>query len=157
MHFICLAGGLLVGAPEEVPRSSMLSEADLQYYVSCYEKSGFRLAMAPLFNSADAFHRDFEFSRQRSKSDVCMSLHSYPNKKVAYNWKKTGQTWWNKKYPFCPLEGHWTGIVTWTEMRSGRASVLIQRFVTFVKMESGNISFSLTSDCVDRCCFLLLW
>lgn len=47
MRFICLAGGLLVGAPEDVPRSSMLSEADLQYYVSCYKKNGFRLGVAP--------------------------------------------------------------------------------------------------------------
>lgn len=31
-----------MGVPEVVPRSSMLSEADLQYYVSRYKMSGFR-------------------------------------------------------------------------------------------------------------------
>uniref|UniRef100_A0A672FE98 AB hydrolase-1 domain-containing protein n=1 Tax=Salarias fasciatus TaxID=181472 RepID=A0A672FE98_SALFA len=36
------AGGLFAGLPEEIPRSSMLTEADLQYYISQYTKSGFR-------------------------------------------------------------------------------------------------------------------
>ncbi|XP_069576402.1 bifunctional epoxide hydrolase 2 [Brachyistius frenatus] len=35
-------GGLFVGLPEEIPRSSMLTEADLQYYVSRYKDGGFR-------------------------------------------------------------------------------------------------------------------
>ncbi|KAM9465813.1 bifunctional epoxide hydrolase 2 [Clarias gariepinus] len=35
-------GGLLVGMPEEVPRSAILSEAELQYYIQQYRKSGFR-------------------------------------------------------------------------------------------------------------------
>ncbi|XP_017290041.1 bifunctional epoxide hydrolase 2 [Kryptolebias marmoratus] len=39
---VCARGGLLVGQPEEVPRSSMLTEADLQYYVSQYKEKGFR-------------------------------------------------------------------------------------------------------------------
>uniref|UniRef100_A0A671Z177 Epoxide hydrolase 2, cytoplasmic n=1 Tax=Sparus aurata TaxID=8175 RepID=A0A671Z177_SPAAU len=39
---VCVTGGLLVGQPDEVPRSSMLTEADLQYYVSQYRERGFR-------------------------------------------------------------------------------------------------------------------
>ncbi|KAM9316361.1 bifunctional epoxide hydrolase 2 [Gastrophryne carolinensis] len=35
-------GGLFVGIPEEVPRSKILSEFDLQYYVTQFKKSGFR-------------------------------------------------------------------------------------------------------------------
>ncbi|XP_017332404.1 bifunctional epoxide hydrolase 2 [Ictalurus punctatus] len=35
-------GGLFVGMPEEVPRSAILSEAELQYYIQQYRKSGFR-------------------------------------------------------------------------------------------------------------------
>jgi len=36
------AGGLFVGLPEQIPRSCILTEADLQYYVSQYEEQGFR-------------------------------------------------------------------------------------------------------------------
>uniref|UniRef100_A0A3Q2CHD4 Epoxide hydrolase 2 n=1 Tax=Cyprinodon variegatus TaxID=28743 RepID=A0A3Q2CHD4_CYPVA len=36
------AGGLFVGLPEQIPRSAMLTEADLQYYVSQFRESGFR-------------------------------------------------------------------------------------------------------------------
>nr|XP_046238373.1 bifunctional epoxide hydrolase 2 [Scatophagus argus] len=39
---VCARGGLLVGQPEQMPRSSMLTEADLQYYVSQYTARGFR-------------------------------------------------------------------------------------------------------------------
>ncbi|XP_072263306.1 bifunctional epoxide hydrolase 2 [Pyxicephalus adspersus] len=35
-------GGLFVGLPEEIPRSKILSEADLQYYIKQFKKSGFR-------------------------------------------------------------------------------------------------------------------
>lgn len=35
-------GGLLVGQPEDVPLSSMVTEADLQFYVSRYKDQGFR-------------------------------------------------------------------------------------------------------------------
>uniref|UniRef100_A0AAR2LDD0 AB hydrolase-1 domain-containing protein n=1 Tax=Pygocentrus nattereri TaxID=42514 RepID=A0AAR2LDD0_PYGNA len=42
VFFLFLSGGLFVGLPEEVPRSSMLSEEALQYYVQQYTKSGFR-------------------------------------------------------------------------------------------------------------------
>lgn len=38
-----ITGGLFVGLPEQIPRSSMLTEADLQYYVSQYKERGFRL------------------------------------------------------------------------------------------------------------------
>lgn len=37
-----LSGGLFVGLPEEAPRSAILSEAELQYYIQQYRKSGFR-------------------------------------------------------------------------------------------------------------------
>lgn len=37
-----ITGGLFVGLPEEIPQSSMLTQADLQYYVSQFEKTGFR-------------------------------------------------------------------------------------------------------------------
>ncbi|KAF6734906.1 Bifunctional epoxide hydrolase 2 [Oryzias melastigma] len=37
-----LTGGLFVGLPEEIPQSSMLTQSVLQYYVSQFEKSGFR-------------------------------------------------------------------------------------------------------------------
>ncbi|XP_037552260.1 bifunctional epoxide hydrolase 2 [Nematolebias whitei] len=39
---VCARGGLFVGLPEEIPRSSMLTEAELQYYVSQYKENGFR-------------------------------------------------------------------------------------------------------------------
>ncbi|XP_038158252.1 bifunctional epoxide hydrolase 2 [Cyprinodon tularosa] len=39
---VCARGGLFVGLPEQIPRSSMLTEADLQYYVSQFRESGFR-------------------------------------------------------------------------------------------------------------------
>lgn len=39
---VCARGGLFVGLPQEIPRSSMLTEADLQYYVSQYKEQGFR-------------------------------------------------------------------------------------------------------------------
>ncbi|XP_070711845.1 bifunctional epoxide hydrolase 2 [Pempheris klunzingeri] len=39
---VCARGGLLVGQPEQVPRSSLVTEADLQYYVSQYKERGFR-------------------------------------------------------------------------------------------------------------------
>lgn len=85
MRFICVAGGLLVGMPEEVPRSAMLSEADLQYYVSCYKKSGFRLAVARSLNSAVFFLTVIiNFHSKIFKSDVCVweLLRWYLNKVV---------------------------------------------------------------------------
>ncbi|XP_013877245.1 bifunctional epoxide hydrolase 2 [Austrofundulus limnaeus] len=39
---VCARGGLFVGLPQKIPRSSMLTEMDLQYYVSQFKKSGFR-------------------------------------------------------------------------------------------------------------------
>ncbi|KAI3366167.1 hypothetical protein L3Q82_009990 [Scortum barcoo] len=39
---VCARGGLFVGLPEKIPQSSMLTEADLQYYVSMYRERGFR-------------------------------------------------------------------------------------------------------------------
>lgn len=39
---VCARGGLFVGLPEQIPRSSMLSEAALHYYVSQYKERGFR-------------------------------------------------------------------------------------------------------------------
>ncbi|XP_049919935.1 bifunctional epoxide hydrolase 2 [Epinephelus moara] len=39
---VCARGGLFVGLPEQTPRSSMLMEADLQFYVSQYKERGFR-------------------------------------------------------------------------------------------------------------------
>ncbi|XP_015249181.1 PREDICTED: bifunctional epoxide hydrolase 2 [Cyprinodon variegatus] len=39
---VCARGGLFVGLPEQIPRSAMLTEADLQYYVSQFRESGFR-------------------------------------------------------------------------------------------------------------------
>ncbi|XP_072546443.1 bifunctional epoxide hydrolase 2 [Salminus brasiliensis] len=39
---VCKKGGLFVGLPEDVPRSSILSEEALQYYVQQFTKSGFR-------------------------------------------------------------------------------------------------------------------
>ncbi|KAG7236316.1 hypothetical protein INR49_001135 [Caranx melampygus] len=35
-------GGLFTGLPEQIPMSSIMTEADLQYYVSRYKKNGFR-------------------------------------------------------------------------------------------------------------------
>uniref|UniRef100_A0A3B5LNB5 AB hydrolase-1 domain-containing protein n=1 Tax=Xiphophorus couchianus TaxID=32473 RepID=A0A3B5LNB5_9TELE len=37
-----LLGGLFVGLPQQIPRSSMLTEADLRYYVGRFRGSGFR-------------------------------------------------------------------------------------------------------------------
>uniref|UniRef100_A0A3P8YR26 AB hydrolase-1 domain-containing protein n=1 Tax=Esox lucius TaxID=8010 RepID=A0A3P8YR26_ESOLU len=39
---VCARGGLLVGLPEEIPRSSMLSENALQFYINQYKDKGFR-------------------------------------------------------------------------------------------------------------------
>uniref|UniRef100_A0A665W7D5 AB hydrolase-1 domain-containing protein n=1 Tax=Echeneis naucrates TaxID=173247 RepID=A0A665W7D5_ECHNA len=39
---VCARGGLLVGLPEQIPRTSMLTEAELQFYVSQYKQTGFR-------------------------------------------------------------------------------------------------------------------
>ncbi|XP_031143145.1 bifunctional epoxide hydrolase 2 [Sander lucioperca] len=39
---VCARGGLFVGLPEQIPRDCMLTEADLQYYVSQYKERGFR-------------------------------------------------------------------------------------------------------------------
>lgn len=38
----CLSGGLLVGSLDDPPRSAILSESALQYYVQQFTKSGFR-------------------------------------------------------------------------------------------------------------------
>uniref|UniRef100_A0A665W7S5 AB hydrolase-1 domain-containing protein n=1 Tax=Echeneis naucrates TaxID=173247 RepID=A0A665W7S5_ECHNA len=40
--YCCVTGGLLVGLPEQIPRTSMLTEAELQFYVSQYKQTGFR-------------------------------------------------------------------------------------------------------------------
>lgn len=39
---VCARGGLFVGAPDDIPRSSILTEEALQYYVSQFKKNGFR-------------------------------------------------------------------------------------------------------------------
>ncbi|KAI2654103.1 Bifunctional epoxide hydrolase 2 [Labeo rohita] len=39
---VCQRGGLLVGSPDDPPRSSILSETALKYYVQQYTKNGFR-------------------------------------------------------------------------------------------------------------------
>uniref|UniRef100_UPI0037E701A5 bifunctional epoxide hydrolase 2 n=1 Tax=Semicossyphus pulcher TaxID=241346 RepID=UPI0037E701A5 len=39
---VCARGGLFVGLPEHYPRSSMLTEADLLYYISQFKEQGFR-------------------------------------------------------------------------------------------------------------------
>ncbi|XP_051579081.1 bifunctional epoxide hydrolase 2 [Myxocyprinus asiaticus] len=39
---VCQRGGLFVGSPDDPPRSAILSESALQYYVQQYTKSGFR-------------------------------------------------------------------------------------------------------------------
>ncbi|KAM4559632.1 bifunctional epoxide hydrolase 2 [Odontesthes bonariensis] len=39
---VCARGGLFVGLPDQIPRSSMLTEADLKYYVNQFKESGFR-------------------------------------------------------------------------------------------------------------------
>ncbi|TSO25139.1 Bifunctional epoxide hydrolase 2 [Bagarius yarrelli] len=43
---VCKRGGLFVGLPDEVPKSAILSEAELQYYIQQYRKSGFREELA---------------------------------------------------------------------------------------------------------------
>eukprot|EP00066_Takifugu_rubripes_P003809 XP_003966690.1 PREDICTED: bifunctional epoxide hydrolase 2 [Takifugu rubripes] len=39
---VCARGGLFVGQPEDIPLTSMLTEADLQFYMSRYKDQGFR-------------------------------------------------------------------------------------------------------------------
>uniref|UniRef100_A0AAX7SLM8 AB hydrolase-1 domain-containing protein n=1 Tax=Astatotilapia calliptera TaxID=8154 RepID=A0AAX7SLM8_ASTCA len=51
---VCARGGLFVGLPEQIPRSSMLTEADLQYYVSQYKERGFRLGPLNWYRNSDA-------------------------------------------------------------------------------------------------------
>ncbi|PWA15944.1 hypothetical protein CCH79_00020045 [Gambusia affinis] len=41
-HRSKVKGGLFVGLPQQIPRSSMLTEADLRYYVDRFRGSGFR-------------------------------------------------------------------------------------------------------------------
>uniref|UniRef100_A0A3Q3IRW4 AB hydrolase-1 domain-containing protein n=1 Tax=Monopterus albus TaxID=43700 RepID=A0A3Q3IRW4_MONAL len=39
---VCARGGLFVGLPEQISRSPLLTEADLQFYISQYKDNGFR-------------------------------------------------------------------------------------------------------------------
>ncbi|XP_030215860.1 bifunctional epoxide hydrolase 2 [Gadus morhua] len=39
---VCARGGLFVGLPEEIPRSNLVTESDLQFYVEQFKDSGFR-------------------------------------------------------------------------------------------------------------------
>ncbi|XP_068434671.1 bifunctional epoxide hydrolase 2 [Clinocottus analis] len=39
---VCARGGLFVGQPQQIPRSCMLTEADLQFYIDQYRERGFR-------------------------------------------------------------------------------------------------------------------
>ncbi|XP_068612418.1 bifunctional epoxide hydrolase 2 [Brachionichthys hirsutus] len=59
---VCARGGLFVDLPEEIPRSSILTEADLRYYVSRYQEQGFRRPLnwyrngEPNFRWRSSFH-----------------------------------------------------------------------------------------------------
>ncbi|KAI5618940.1 bifunctional epoxide hydrolase 2, partial [Silurus asotus] len=65
-----LLGGLFVGISEDVPRSAILSEAELQYYIQQYRKSGFR---GPL-NLYRNVERNWRWmcSRPRGKASILM-------------------------------------------------------------------------------------
>ncbi|XP_036448625.1 bifunctional epoxide hydrolase 2 [Colossoma macropomum] len=61
-------GGLFVGLPEEVPRSSILTEEALQYYVQQFTKSGFR---GPL-NWYRNIERNWRWLCSRPRSKILM-------------------------------------------------------------------------------------
>lgn len=65
---VCERGGLFVGLPEEIPRSTMLTETALQYYVQQYRKSGFR---GPL-NWYRNVHRNWEWMCSRPRPKILM-------------------------------------------------------------------------------------
>ncbi|KAK1793303.1 hypothetical protein P4O66_011691 [Electrophorus voltai] len=62
MTGICKRGGLFVGLPEEVPRSALLSETALQYYVQQYSKQGFR--NRPVLNGFEKLHASVPLLRK---------------------------------------------------------------------------------------------
>lgn len=46
----CLSGGLFVGAPDDPPRSAILNESALRFYVQQYSKSGFRYIYSKIYS-----------------------------------------------------------------------------------------------------------
>uniref|UniRef100_A0A3Q0SPA7 Epoxide hydrolase 2, cytoplasmic n=1 Tax=Amphilophus citrinellus TaxID=61819 RepID=A0A3Q0SPA7_AMPCI len=66
---VCARGGLFVGLPEQIPRSSMLTEADLQYYVSQYKERGFRLGPLNWYRNSDA---NWKWMCSRPSGKVCL-------------------------------------------------------------------------------------
>ncbi|KAM4601808.1 bifunctional epoxide hydrolase 2 [Polymixia lowei] len=66
---VCARGGLFVGLPEEIPRSSILTEAALQYYVSQYKDRGFR---RPL-NWYRNMERNWKWMCSRPRGKLMMS------------------------------------------------------------------------------------
>ncbi|KAM9766905.1 LOW QUALITY PROTEIN: bifunctional epoxide hydrolase 2 [Menidia menidia] len=65
---VCARGGLFAGLPEQIPRSSMLTEADLKYYVSQFKRSGFRGPLNWYRNS----NADWKWMCSQSKGKLLM-------------------------------------------------------------------------------------
>ncbi|KAG7261068.1 hypothetical protein CRUP_031663 [Coryphaenoides rupestris] len=70
---VCARGGLFVGLPEDIPRSNMLTEADLEYYVSQYKDSGFRRPLNWYRNVERSWR--WMCSRPGEVATVCLSVY----------------------------------------------------------------------------------
>ncbi|XP_038560766.1 bifunctional epoxide hydrolase 2-like isoform X5 [Micropterus salmoides] len=81
---VCARGGLFVGLPEQIPRSSVLTEADLQYYVSQYRERGFRWLKTGHGICSQAANIFIQ-----SRSPSCVWFHRRP-----LNWYRNGEANW---------------------------------------------------------------
>uniref|UniRef100_A0A673ZXG7 Epoxide hydrolase 2, cytoplasmic n=1 Tax=Salmo trutta TaxID=8032 RepID=A0A673ZXG7_SALTR len=79
---VCARGGLFVGLPDEIPRSSILSETALQFYITQFKDKGFRYTHTQT-------HTHTQWQQQEESDRVlCFSrgpLNWYRN--VVSNWK----------------------------------------------------------------------
>ncbi|XP_027028213.2 bifunctional epoxide hydrolase 2 [Tachysurus fulvidraco] len=105
---VCKRGGLFVGLPEEVPRSAILSEAELQYYVQQYRKGGFRGALN-LYRNGERNWR-WMCSRPRGKILMPALMVTAGKDKVLLPSFSTGMEKIIPKLSRAHIEncGHWT-------------------------------------------------
>ncbi|MCI4382555.1 hypothetical protein PGIGA_G00016140 [Pangasianodon gigas] len=101
-------GGLFVGMPEEVPRSAILSEAELQYYIQQYRKGGFR---GPL-NLYRNVERNWRWMCSRPRGKILMPalMVTAGKDKVLLPMFSTGMEKTIPKLSRANIEncGHWT-------------------------------------------------
>uniref|UniRef100_A0A8B9H3V3 AB hydrolase-1 domain-containing protein n=1 Tax=Astyanax mexicanus TaxID=7994 RepID=A0A8B9H3V3_ASTMX len=123
---VCKRGGLFVGSPEDVPRSSMLSEEDLQYYMQQFSKSGFR---GPL-NWYRNVERNWRWlcSRPRGKILMPALMVTAGKDKVLLPSFSTGM---ENMIPNL-TRGHIEECGHWTQMESGVNVLLFWVFIVCV-------------------------